>query len=82
MNIDYRHVSWAVYRIRKAIEAADQRNGMMFELGRAYALYGELCRRTGDQLKAWESIGRVIEILKTCGADGWVTKYKEELAGL
>ena len=67
--------------IQKAIEA-DQRNGMMSELGSAYDLYAEFHRHIGDRLKARENLGKAIEILKECGADGWVTKYAEELAGL
>lgn len=26
--------------------------------------------------------GKIIEILKECGADGWVEKYEKELAAL
>jgi len=33
-----------------------------------------------DGLKARENLGRAIEILKECGADGWVSKYEKELA--
>jgi len=27
-----------------------------------------------------ENLGKAIEILKECGADGWVEKYEKELA--
>ena len=67
--------------IQKAIEA-DQRNGMMFHLGKDYALYADLFKREGDRLKAQEHLGKAIEILKECGADGWVEKYAKELATL
>jgi hypothetical protein len=60
----------------------DQRNGIMFNLGREYALYAEFYKRTGDRLKAQENLGKAIDIMKDCGADGWVKKYEGELAML
>ena len=79
LNIDNQHTSEAEHWIKKAIEE-DKRNGMMFHLGRDYALYADLFKRDGDRLKARENLGRAIEILKECGADGWVEKYGKELA--
>ncbi|MBM4307433.1 MAG: hypothetical protein FJ123_11950, partial [Deltaproteobacteria bacterium] len=79
LNIDDQHISEAEHWIQKAIEA-DQRNRMMFHLGKDYVLYAELFRRKGDRLKAQENLGKAIEILKECGADGWVEKYEKELA--
>jgi len=35
-----------------------------------------------DGLKARENLGKAIEILKECGADGWVEKFEKELAVL
>jgi tetratricopeptide (TPR) repeat protein len=67
--------------IQRAIEA-DRRNGTRWYLGRDYALYAELLKRKGDRLKARENLGKAIEILKECGADGWVEKYQKELAGI
>ena len=67
--------------IMKAIES-DKRNNMMWYLGRDYALYADLFKRKGDQSKAKESLNKAIEILKECGADGWVKKYEKELAAL
>jgi tetratricopeptide (TPR) repeat protein len=81
LDIDDLHMSEAEHWIQKAIEA-DQRNRMMFNLGRDYALYADLFKRKGDRLKAQENLGKAIEILKECGADGWVEKYEEELAAL
>lgn len=52
----------------------------MFELGRDYALYAELLKRKGDQSKAKENLTEAIDILKECGADGWVKKAEKELA--
>jgi class 3 adenylate cyclase/tetratricopeptide (TPR) repeat protein len=79
LNIDDQHLSDAEHWIQKAIEA-DQKNRMMFHLGKDYALYGELFKRKGDRLKAQENLGKAIEIFKECGADGWVQKAERELA--
>jgi tetratricopeptide (TPR) repeat protein len=78
LNINDQHMSEAEHWINKAIEA-DERNGMMFDLGRDYALYSELFKRKGDQSGAKESLTKAIEIFKECGADGWVEKYEKEL---
>ena len=64
--------------IKKAIEA-DKRNGMMFHLGKNYALYTDLLKRKGDLSIARENLIKAIEIFKECGADGWVEKYEKEL---
>lgn len=79
LNIADQHISEAEEWIQKAIEA-DQRNGMRFHLGNDYALYAELFKRKGDRSKTQETLGRAIEILKECGADGWVSKYEKERA--
>jgi tetratricopeptide (TPR) repeat protein len=81
LNIDEQHLSEADHWIQKAIEA-DQRNRMMFNLGRDYLLFADLFKRKGDRLKAQENLGKAIEILKECGADGWVERYEKELATL
>jgi predicted ATPase len=81
LNIDDRQSSEAEVWIKKAIEA-DKRNGMRWHLGRDYALYADLFKRKGDQSKARENLGKAIEILNECGADGWVEKYQKELASL
>ena len=79
LKIDDQHLPEAEHWIQKAIEA-DQRNRMMFFLGRDYALYADLFKRKGDRLRARENLGKAIEIFKECGADGWVTKAEKELA--
>ena len=73
------HFSEAEDWIQKAIEA-HSKNGMMWHLGRNYALYAELFKRRGDQSKAKESLAKAIDIFEECGSDGWVKKYEEELA--
>jgi len=81
LNIDDQHISEAEHWIQKAIES-NQRNQTMFCLGKDYALYAELFKRKGDRLKAKENLGKAVEILKECGADGWVEKYEKELGAL
>jgi tetratricopeptide (TPR) repeat protein len=81
LNIDAEHISEAEEWIRKAI-GADKRNGMMFHLGSDYALYAELLKRKNDISKAKKNLAKAIEILKECGADGWVEKHEKELAKL
>ena len=81
LNIDDQHISEAEHWIQKAIEA-DQRNRMMFHLGKDYALYADFFNRKGDRTKGQENLGKAIEILKECGADGWVEKYEKELGTL
>jgi class 3 adenylate cyclase/tetratricopeptide (TPR) repeat protein len=81
INIDGLHLAEAEDWIGKAIEA-DNRHGMMFNLGQDHALYAELFQRIGDQSKARENLNKSIEIFKGCGADGWVEKYEKDLAAL
>ena len=81
LNIDDQHMSEAEEWIKKAIEA-DENNGMMFNLGKDYALCAALFRRKGNQSKAKENLRKAIEIYKECGADGWVKKAEEELSEL
>jgi predicted ATPase/class 3 adenylate cyclase len=81
LNIDDQHLSEAEHWIQKAIET-DKTNRTMFNLGKDYALYADLFKRKGDRLKTQENLGKAIEILKECGADGWIEKYEKELATL
>jgi tetratricopeptide (TPR) repeat protein len=81
LNLDDQNISESEYWIQKAIEA-DQKNRMMFHLGKDYALYAELLNRKDDRLKARENLGKAIELFKGCGADGWVEKAEKELGTL
>ena len=81
LNIDSVYIPEAETWIRKAIEA-DRRNGMMFHLGKSYVLYAELFRRRRDKTKAKEELNVAIDIFKERGSDGWVEKYRKELAEL
>ena len=81
LNINDNHTSEAEDWIKKAIEA-DKRNGMMFHLGKDYALYGEFFKRKGDTTKAKKNLNQAIEIYRECGADGWVVKAEKELKAI
>jgi class 3 adenylate cyclase/tetratricopeptide (TPR) repeat protein len=81
VHINDKHITDAEDWIKKAIEA-DKKNSMMWSLGRDYAIYAELLVRKGDQSKAEVTLKKAIKILKECGADGWVDKYKKELSEL
>lgn len=81
LKIDDQHMAQSESWIQKAIHA-DRNNGMRFMLGRDYSLYSEWFARIGDRLKAQENLGRAIEVMQECGADGWVEKYKKELSVL
>jgi class 3 adenylate cyclase/tetratricopeptide (TPR) repeat protein len=81
LNIDDDHITEAEHWINKAIKS-DKRNGMMWHLGKDFALYADLFKRKGDRLKARENLGKAIEIFKECGADGWVEKYEKEMTAI
>ena len=81
LNLNNQQLHEAQDWIEKAIEA-DKTNGMMWHLAKNYALYAELFKRKGEQLKAKKKLSMAIDIFKECGADGWVKKYKKELARL
>jgi tetratricopeptide (TPR) repeat protein len=81
LNTDHEHISEAEDWVKKAIEV-DKRNDTMWSLGGDYALYAEWFKRKGDQPKAKENLTKAIDILKECGADGWVKRYEEEMTSL
>lgn len=81
LNLENPEISKAEYWIQKAIEA-DKRNQMMFRLGRDHALYAELLKRKRATAEALEHLGKSIDILRECGATGWVEKYEKELAAI
>ena len=81
LNIDDDHLPEAEDWIKQAI-AADEKNGVMFQLGLDHVVGAEIFKRKGDRSKAGEKLGKAIDVLKECGADGWVEKYEKELAAL
>ena len=50
--------------------------------GKDCVIYLPLFNPEGDQSKAKKNLIKAIQILKECGADGWVEKYEKELAEL
>ena len=81
LNIDDQHMPEAEEWINKAIKA-DNENGTRWHLATDYAVYGDILKRKDDQPRARENLGKAIEILRECGADGWVEKYEKELASV
>jgi tetratricopeptide (TPR) repeat protein len=81
LNINDQNISEAENWAKKAIKV-DKSNCTMWSLGGDYAFYAELFKRKDDQSKAKEKLSKAIEIFKECGADGWVEKYKKEMAEL
>lgn len=67
--------------IKKAIES-DDRNGVMFELGRDYAFYAGILKHKGDNSSAQENLNRALDIFRKNGAQGWVEKYERGLADI
>jgi hypothetical protein len=53
---------------------------MPWELARDYALYAEFFKKKADPTQAKEKLGKAIELMRGCGADGWVKRYVEKLA--
>ncbi|MDX2420710.1 MAG: hypothetical protein QNL45_06540, partial [Nitrospirota bacterium] len=81
LNLGSSHFAEAEKWIQKSIDM-DARNGMKTKLGLNHALYGEFFKRQGDKIKAQNEIGKATEILRECGADGWVKKFEKELDAL
>ena len=81
LNVDPKRPSEAEDWIKKAIED-DSANGTRFSLAQDFAQYAELWKVKGKPAMAREKLSKAIEISRECGADGWVKKYEEELAGL
>jgi tetratricopeptide (TPR) repeat protein len=81
LNIDGQHMPESEHWIQKAVDA-DEKNGTRFSLGLDHSLYAEFFRRQGDRSKAQGNFGRAVDVLRECGADGWVEKCERELAAL
>ncbi|MFC1896577.1 hypothetical protein ACFL0Q_07975, partial [Thermodesulfobacteriota bacterium] len=79
LRLDDQHLPDARQWIDKAIEGFEE-SRMKWFLGRTHSLSAEYFKRKGDQPKAREHLSKAIDIMKECGADGWVTRYEEELA--
>ena len=81
LNIDDQHMSEAGEWISKAIEINTQ-NGTRFYLGQSHHLYSEFYQKQDNLPQAREQVNKAIDIMKECGADGWVERYEKELADL
>jgi tetratricopeptide (TPR) repeat protein len=80
LNVDDRHLDEADGWVRKSLEL-DLKNSTLWSLAGDYALRAELLKRRGDLPGSRESLGKALEVFRECGADGWVSKYENELAG-
>jgi predicted ATPase/class 3 adenylate cyclase len=78
---DDAHMGEAEAWIKKAIEK-DEQHKMPWDLARDYALYAEFFKKKDDPAQAKEKLTKAIELMRSIGADGWVTRYEERLAGL
>ncbi|MDY7031649.1 MAG: hypothetical protein SVY10_07035, partial [Thermodesulfobacteriota bacterium] len=78
---DDRHMNEVEEWIKKAIEA-NEKNVTRFYLGMSYSLQADFFKRKGDLPQARDNLNKAIEILRECGADGWVEKAEEELGRL
>jgi len=81
LYIDDGHMDEAETWIKKAIEV-DEQNRMPWDLARDYALYADFFKKKHDPVQAKENLHKAIDLMRSIGADGWVKKYEEELAGL
>ncbi len=78
---DDRHLDEAEVWIRKALDIQEQIRTPL-ELAWSYALYAEFFKKKGDLELSKENRQKAIDLMRSCGADGWVKKYEEEMAGL
>jgi tetratricopeptide (TPR) repeat protein len=81
LNIDDQHMAEAESWIKRCIDA-ESKHGMLWNLGKAHALYADWFKKKGDIQGAKEQLTKGIDYFRECGADGWVTITEEKLAGL
>ena len=65
--------------IRRTIEM-NQQVGFRLYLGYNHSFYAQFFKSQNNPLKAREQMNKAIDIMKECGADGWVERYEKELA--
>ena len=81
LNLDEIHQKESEEWIKKAIDS-DQRNGVMMELGRDYALYAKLLIKRGERSRAAEKLEAAIEIFERSRAGSWALRCSKELTPL
>jgi len=81
MNNNTPALSRAEDWIKRAMEINKKRS-LKFDLAMDHAVYADLFRCKNNIFKARENLNKTIDILKECGADGWVEKYEKELAAI
>jgi len=55
---------------------------MLWNMGKAHALYADWFKKKGDSVGAKEQLTKAIDLFKECDADGWVTRTEKTLAEL
>ncbi|NQU65295.1 MAG: AAA family ATPase, partial [SAR324 cluster bacterium] len=73
-HIGDHHLSEAEVWINKAIET-NKKEGSKLDLWRSYILYSQFYQKQNKLSQAREQMINAIEIMKECGADGWVERY-------
>jgi tetratricopeptide (TPR) repeat protein len=81
LNLSGHHLPEAENWIQKAIEK-DRGNDLPLHLAKDHALYAKILQRKGDLSSARENIRKSIEIVKQCGASGWMERYEKGLVDL
>ena len=81
LNVDEPDIQISENWLQKAI-GADQKNGQRWNLSKDYIIYAELFKQKKENVEAKKCLSQAIELYQECGADGWVKKYKKELAEL
>ena len=81
LNIGDQHINEAEDSLCEAIELVTK-YGMRWQLARSYTLYSQIFKRQNNLPQARDQMNKAIDIMKECGADGWVERYEKELAKL
>ena len=78
LRMDDQHLTEAEEWILKAIDT-NTRYNTRFWLGQSYRLYSDIFKKQNNLPRTREQLNKAIEIMKECGADGWVERYEKEL---
>jgi len=72
-------LSVAEHWIREAIDH-DLSMQLAWDLAQDYVVFSEIQMKKGDSAEGRNCVRRALKIFEQCGADGWVEKYRRELA--